>query len=155
MNTEAKTCLFSQISILGLRVFAASRSLNSMKALADIGSERIQLDVTSPASISQTRDEVARKTGGRLDILVNNAYVVLKMGGRSTRTNYETSVGGNVTEIHLLWAEKCGADLIQGWNIQQLRPRLLLSKTYLTSTCSEPWRWLSSLLHCYLLLKES
>ncbi|KAH8812557.1 oxidoreductase [Xylogone sp. PMI_703] len=57
----------------GLRVFASSRSINSMNALAEKGIELIQLDVTNPGSISQAKDDIAKRTGGKLDILVNNA----------------------------------------------------------------------------------
>jgi len=57
----------------GLRVFAASRSITSMKPIADMGIELVQLDPTSPESICLARDIVSRGTGGKLDILVNNA----------------------------------------------------------------------------------
>ncbi|KAF3396829.1 NADPH-dependent 1-acyldihydroxyacetone phosphate reductase [Talaromyces pinophilus] len=57
----------------GLRVFAASRSLESMESLAKNGIELIRLDPTDPESISLARADVAKATGGKLDILVNNA----------------------------------------------------------------------------------
>ncbi|TAQ91355.1 hypothetical protein B7494_g342 [Chlorociboria aeruginascens] len=57
----------------GLRVFSASRSIESMRSLAEVGIETIQLDPTSSESIRLARDEIAKKTGGTLDILVNNA----------------------------------------------------------------------------------
>jgi 1-acylglycerone phosphate reductase len=57
----------------GLRVFSVSRSKASMKSLADMGIEPIQLDPTNQGSIRLGRDEIAKRTGGTLDILVNNA----------------------------------------------------------------------------------
>ena len=57
----------------GLRVFSASRSAASMKSLADMGIEPIQLDPTNLGSIRLARDEIAKRTGGKLDILVNNS----------------------------------------------------------------------------------
>jgi 1-acylglycerone phosphate reductase len=63
----------SSLTSPGLRVFSGSRSVVSMKSLVDLGIEPIQLDPTSPESISAARDEVAKRTGGTLDILVNNA----------------------------------------------------------------------------------
>jgi hypothetical protein len=41
--------------------------------MADLGMTTLQLDVTKQDSIKACHDEVAKLTGGRLDILVNNA----------------------------------------------------------------------------------
>lgn len=38
-----------------------------------MGMSAVQLDVTNQDSITAARDEVANLTGGKLDILVNNA----------------------------------------------------------------------------------
>lgn len=37
--------------------------------------EAVQLDVCKPEDVKRARDEVGAKTGGKLDVLVNNAYV--------------------------------------------------------------------------------
>jgi 1-acylglycerone phosphate reductase len=58
---------------LGLRVFATARRLDSMKELSDLGMTTIALDVTDISAIRRVRDEVAASTGGKLDILFNNA----------------------------------------------------------------------------------
>ena len=59
----------------GFRVFAASRKLETMEELAKEGIETLVLDITSDESIASAKDEIVKRTGGSLDILVNNAYV--------------------------------------------------------------------------------
>lgn len=55
-------------------VFATARNTNKMKHFRDVpGTEAIQLDPTSPESVDAARKLVEAKTGGRLDVLVNNA----------------------------------------------------------------------------------
>lgn len=58
----------------GLHVIATARNPS---VLADFsgkpGFTCLQLDVTDETSIVACRDEVVRLTGGKLDILVNNA----------------------------------------------------------------------------------
>ncbi|KAK7032603.1 hypothetical protein VNI00_012866 [Paramarasmius palmivorus] len=46
-----------------------------MGELEKLGIETLALDVTDAESIGRTRDEIASRTNGRLDILVNNAQV--------------------------------------------------------------------------------
>ena len=57
----------------GYRVFATSRSLDTMSDLATKGIECLSMDVTDPASLKTVKEEVEQKTGGSLDVLVNNA----------------------------------------------------------------------------------
>jgi len=57
----------------GLRVFAASRRLDSMERLSAMGIDTLELDVTDANAIQRVRDEIAALTGGKLDILMNNA----------------------------------------------------------------------------------
>ncbi|KAI8624756.1 short-chain dehydrogenase/reductase [Xylariaceae sp. FL1651] len=60
----------------GLRVFATSRGgPEKLQFLSELGIDAVQLDVTSAASISALASAVHEATGGRLDILVNNAAV--------------------------------------------------------------------------------
>jgi 1-acylglycerone phosphate reductase len=61
------------LTITGLRVFAAARSLTKMAALADKGIELIELDVTKSDSILNAKNTITEQTGGKLDYLVNNA----------------------------------------------------------------------------------
>ena len=46
-----------------------------MEELAKEGIETLVLDITSDESIASAKDEIAKRTGGSLDILVNNAQV--------------------------------------------------------------------------------
>jgi len=57
----------------GLQVFATARNLEKISHLKDLGLDVLQLDVLSPTSIENAAREVAEKTGGKLDFLVNNA----------------------------------------------------------------------------------
>lgn len=59
----------------GFYVFATARNPKStdLGQLGDI--EVLELDVTVPSTIAQCKEVVAKRTGGRLDVLVNNAGV--------------------------------------------------------------------------------
>lgn len=57
----------------GMRVFATARSTASLSTLEDKGIETFALDVTHAASIAALRDEIVKRTGGKLDMLFNNA----------------------------------------------------------------------------------
>ncbi|KAL1700797.1 hypothetical protein EV121DRAFT_294847 [Schizophyllum commune] len=59
----------------GFRVFATSRSLETMESLEKDGIETIKLDITDDEDIQQVASEISKRTGGTLDILVNNAGV--------------------------------------------------------------------------------
>jgi len=61
------------ISVIGLQVIATARSDAVVAHLASLGYCAVQLDVTDAASIERCREVVVRLTGGRLDILMNNA----------------------------------------------------------------------------------
>jgi 1-acylglycerone phosphate reductase len=57
----------------GFHVFATARSLSSIQDLADMGMTSLELDVTNNDAVIRARDRVAELTGGKLDVLVNNA----------------------------------------------------------------------------------
>ncbi|KAJ7641532.1 NAD-P-binding protein [Roridomyces roridus] len=57
----------------GFRVFATARRLESMQDLSARGIEIYKLDVTDFDAIRKMREEISTKTGGTLDVLVNNA----------------------------------------------------------------------------------
>lgn len=57
----------------GLRVFATARSTDALATLADRGIETFPLDVTSLKDIRRIREVIDGLTGGKLDILINNA----------------------------------------------------------------------------------
>ncbi|KIL86213.1 hypothetical protein FAVG1_10610 [Fusarium avenaceum] len=57
----------------GYRVFATARSTKTLALLQEKGIETLTLDVTQPESISALKAEISERTGGKLDILFNNA----------------------------------------------------------------------------------
>lgn len=58
----------------GLTVFATARSVSKIGPLAELPNvHAIALDVTNPESIAAAAREIEVKTGGALDILLNNA----------------------------------------------------------------------------------
>lgn len=57
----------------GFRVFATARQTTSITDLAGLGIETLALEATSAESIARLKEEIASKTGGKLDYLVNNA----------------------------------------------------------------------------------
>lgn len=60
----------------GFYVFATARDLSTTGDLAELSNiEILQLDVTLPNTIAQCKEIVSKRTGGRLDVLVNNAGV--------------------------------------------------------------------------------
>ncbi|KAJ6553962.1 NAD-P-binding protein [Mycena vulgaris] len=58
----------------GFHVFATARRPETMQDLSARGIETLKLDVTDGDAIRTIRDDIAKKTGGTLDVLVNNAY---------------------------------------------------------------------------------
>ncbi|KAH7024152.1 hypothetical protein EDB80DRAFT_808427 [Ilyonectria destructans] len=57
----------------GFRVFATARSTKSLALLQAKGIEVFPLDVTKPESIAALKIEISKQTGGKLDMLFNNA----------------------------------------------------------------------------------
>ncbi|KAF3391544.1 NADPH-dependent 1-acyldihydroxyacetone phosphate reductase [Penicillium rolfsii] len=99
----------------GFRVFATARSTQSLQSLEKKGIETFALDVTSVDSIIALKAEIAKRTGGKLDILFNNAgtmYEAPAIEADSTRVRqiYDTNVFGLFdmisTFIPLLMASK-------------------------------------------------
>ena len=56
-------------------MFATARDEKSLEDLKAIGIEPIHLEITDPQQIQEARKYVEERTGGKLDILVNNACV--------------------------------------------------------------------------------
>jgi 1-acylglycerone phosphate reductase len=61
------------IDIAGLHVIATARNKDVLKDLEAMGISTLSLDVTSSKDIEIAKKEVEVLTGGKLDILVNNA----------------------------------------------------------------------------------
>lgn len=51
--------------------------MEAMDTLHAVGITTLELDVTVPESVASVREEVIKLCDGKLDILVNNAYVLL------------------------------------------------------------------------------
>jgi 1-acylglycerone phosphate reductase len=58
---------------IGFRVFATARDTSKITDLADLGIETLKLTVDNPQSIAALKEEIVKLTGGKLDMLINNA----------------------------------------------------------------------------------
>ncbi|CUS10661.1 unnamed protein product [Tuber aestivum] len=66
--------LAEEFHLKGYRVFATARDLTTVQELVDKYSmETLRLDVTSAESVRAAAEEISRRAGGKLDVLVNNA----------------------------------------------------------------------------------
>lgn len=50
-----------------------------LRELESMGMSAVQLDVTNQDSLNRAKHDVAQITGGRLDVLVNNACVDIQL----------------------------------------------------------------------------
>ena len=57
----------------GLRVFATARSASVLSDLQELGCETLDLEVDKTESIAALKQDIIKRTGGRLDYLFNNA----------------------------------------------------------------------------------
>ncbi|KAF7553508.1 hypothetical protein G7046_g7080 [Stylonectria norvegica] len=83
----------------GCHVIATARNTAILQQFGDKGMSVVALDVTSPKSIAECKAEVEAITGGRLDVLVNNAgrthtIPALDMDLDDVRATYEVNVFG-------------------------------------------------------------
>ena len=62
----------------GFQVLATARSKDSIRDLEEKGITPLALDVDSSESIQSLKEEVELITGGRLDMLVNNAGIIFR-----------------------------------------------------------------------------
>jgi 1-acylglycerone phosphate reductase len=65
--------LAKQYHSQGYQVIAGARRPEKMTDLKDLGIITVQLDVTSDESVRELKEKVKKWTGGRLDVLINNA----------------------------------------------------------------------------------
>ncbi|KAL6909311.1 hypothetical protein GGI43DRAFT_429884 [Trichoderma evansii] len=70
--------LAKEFQARGYHVIATARKLESICHLVEIGMTTLALDVTKPESVKATKVEVERITGGKLDVLVNNAGILTR-----------------------------------------------------------------------------
>jgi 1-acylglycerone phosphate reductase len=83
----------------GFYVFATARDTSKITDIDSKDAEFLELDVTVPSTIERCRDLVSRRTGGRLDVLVNNAGVefnspLLDTNVAEAKKLYEVNVWG-------------------------------------------------------------
>lgn len=57
----------------GFEVFATARDTRKIEHLQQLGTTTVEMDVTSPDSIQAAVQKIRAASGGRLDVLVNNA----------------------------------------------------------------------------------
>lgn len=63
----------------GLHVVATARNRNSIAELQEMGMTTLSLEVTDNDSILEVKKAVSELTGGKLDILINNAFALLAL----------------------------------------------------------------------------
>ncbi|KAL5358840.1 hypothetical protein BJX96DRAFT_183371 [Aspergillus floccosus] len=83
----------------GWRVFATARSTKSLATLEEKGIETFELDVTKAESIYALKNEVVHRTGGKLDMLFNNAGIMyeapaIEADTTCIRSMFDTNVFG-------------------------------------------------------------
>ncbi|KAJ3866555.1 NAD-P-binding protein [Lentinula novae-zelandiae] len=84
----------------GERVFATARNLESMVELERLGITVLKLDVTKIESIRDARDKLSVMTGGKLDILVNNAIMAVSdMDMNAARNLFEVNLYGAIAMV--------------------------------------------------------
>ncbi|KAH7113392.1 short-chain dehydrogenase/reductase, partial [Dactylonectria macrodidyma] len=111
----AGAALAKEFHSRGHRVFATARSVSALESLAVLGINSIRLDVIAKDSIEAAVEEVTKITGGRLDILVNNAAIFSLMPFADTKLEdarqvFEANVFGvlAVTQAFLPLLMKAG-----------------------------------------------
>jgi 1-acylglycerone phosphate reductase len=89
----------------GFYVFATARDPSKAADLSELSNvEILKLDVTVPQTISQCKDTVAKRTGGKLDVLVNNAGVefvcpLLDVDVAEAKRLYDVNVWGPLAMV--------------------------------------------------------
>jgi short-subunit dehydrogenase len=65
--------LARELKSRGFRVFATARKLEKMQHLKELGCDILVLDVEDEVTIRKASEDVKNATGGKLDLLINNA----------------------------------------------------------------------------------
>ena len=92
-------CLAEGLRERGYRVFATARKREDVQKLAALGMESLQLDLDDSASLHAAVEEIAQRTSGRLDALINNAAygqpgAVEDLTREVLRAQFETNLFG-------------------------------------------------------------
>ncbi|KAK8135652.1 short-chain dehydrogenase/reductase [Apiospora sp. TS-2023a] len=99
------TALASEFHSRGHRVIASGLSESLLEPLRELGLETIIMDVTSESSIQDAVSHVSKLTGGKLDILINNAGLLHIMPFADTdpadaRRVFDVNVLGAISVTH-------------------------------------------------------
>ncbi|WVQ85604.1 hypothetical protein IAT38_007770 [Cryptococcus sp. DSM 104549] len=91
--------------VKGWRVFATARKVETMRGLQDDGCDVLELDVTSDQSVKDAVSQLEGLTGGRLDLLVNNAAVstfapMIDTDLARMKAMYDVNVFGGLRMVH-------------------------------------------------------
>jgi 1-acylglycerone phosphate reductase len=73
--------------LAGLHVIATARNKDVLKDLEAVGMSTLSLDVTNGEDVEKARKAVEVLTGGKLDILVNNACAPLSISSPKETLN--------------------------------------------------------------------
>ena len=73
LNLELLSC--EEFASQGCKVYASSRSIQTIADFADSSIEKLALDVTSDVSVQTVLDTIVEKEG-KIDIVVNNAGLI-------------------------------------------------------------------------------
>lgn len=97
--------LASEFHSRGHRVIASGLSESLLEPLREMGLETMIMDVTSESSIRDAVSHVSRLTGGKLDILINNAGLLHIMPFADTdpadaRRVFDVNVLGTISVTH-------------------------------------------------------
>ena len=132
----------------GFYVFAIARDTSK---ISDIDSENVQileLDVTIPSTIERYRDPVSKRTGGRLDVLVNNAGVefnipLLDTNIAEAKKLYDVNVWGPLLMVQAFALLLIGAK------------RVVFNQSSIDMSLNIVWAGKSSNSHPYMMLLSS
>ncbi|POS75607.1 oxidoreductase [Diaporthe helianthi] len=96
---SAGNALALEFAARGFRTFATARSKKALSNLEEKGIETFILDVTKQESIATLKEEIARLTGGTLDLLFNNAGALyeapaIEADSARVRSLFDTNVFG-------------------------------------------------------------
>ncbi|KAG4432239.1 hypothetical protein IFR05_012272 [Cadophora sp. M221] len=89
----------------GFQVFATARSTTSLQDLAQYDVELLALEVTDAKSIAALKEEIIKRTGGKLDMLFNNAGTIyespaIEASEERTRKMFDTNVFGLMNMVN-------------------------------------------------------
>ena len=100
-------CLAEYLKKKGYRVLATARREEDVKTLSQSGQESFLLDLNSSDSIKSAVRDIIASTGGRLDVLVNNAGLAVMgavedLSRAAVRQQFETNLFGALELTALL-----------------------------------------------------